>query len=162
MRAKHQRLILAVAALSAVVGSGVLAMSGLKDRASYFYAPGDIVRRGVPDGQIRLGGMVTNGSLAKEGDGVTLHFMVHDEQHQVPVRFRGIPPDLFKEGSGVVAEGSFVGCKGSVAPPAQPQTAGGSLTRCTFVATNLLAKHDENYKPPQMAGNEHKTDTLKQ
>jgi cytochrome c-type biogenesis protein CcmE len=141
VKAKHQRLILALAALSAVVGSGVLAMSGLKDRASYFYAPGDVARQGIPAGQIRLGGMVTNGSLVKAADGVTLSFIVHDEKSQVPVRFRGIPPDLFKEGSGVVAEGAFEGQ--------------------TFVASNLLAKHDENYKPPQMAGNEHKTDTLK-
>jgi cytochrome c-type biogenesis protein CcmE len=133
VKAKHQRLILALAALSAVVGSGVLAMSGLKDRASYFYAPGDVARQGIPSGAIRLGGMVTNGSLVKAPDGVTLSFVVHDENNQVPVRFRGIPPDLFKE--------AFDGQ--------------------TFVASNLLAKHDENYKPPQMAGKEHKTDTLK-
>ena len=142
MKSKHQRLILVLVALFAVLGSGVLAMSGLKDRASYFYAPGDVARQGIPSGQIRLGGMVTNGSLVRAPDGVTMAFAVHDEKNTVPVRFKGIAPDLFKEGSGVVAEGSFVGS--------------------TFVATNLLAKHDENYKPPQMAGNEHKTDSLKQ
>jgi cytochrome c-type biogenesis protein CcmE len=142
MKAKHQRLILALAALSAVLGSGVLAMSGLKDRASYFYAPGDVAQKGVPIGDIRLGGMVTKGSLVRADDGVTLSFMVHDEAHSVPVTFKGIPPDLFKEGSGVVAEGIFNGN--------------------TFIASNLLAKHDENYKPPQMAGAQHKTDTLKQ
>ena len=141
MKSKHQRLILVLVALVAVLGSGVLAMSGLKDRASYFYAPGDVARQGIPAGQIRLGGMVTNGSLVRAPDGVTMAFAVHDEKSTVPVRFKGIPPDLFKEGSGVVAEGSFVGT--------------------TFVATNLLARHDENYKPPQMAGNEHKTDSLK-
>jgi cytochrome c-type biogenesis protein CcmE len=90
VKAKHQRLILALAALSAVVGSGVLAMSGLKDRASYFYAPGDVARQGIPSGAIRLGGMVTNGSLVKAPDGVTLSFVVHDENNQVPVRFRPI------------------------------------------------------------------------
>ncbi len=141
MKAKHQRLILALFALSSVVGSGVLAMSALKDRASYFYAPGDVSRQGVPVGAIRLGGMVSKGSLVRAPDGVTLSFMVHDEANQVPVRFRGIPPDLFKEGSGVVAEGEFVGR--------------------TFVASNLLAKHDENYMPPQMAGKQHKTDSMK-
>ena len=141
MKAKHQRLILALFALSSVVGSGVLAMSALKDRASYFYAPGDVSRQGVPVGAIRLGGMVSKGSLVRAPDGVTLSFMVHDEANQVPVRFRGIPPDLFKEGSGVVAEGQFVGR--------------------TFVASNLLAKHDENYMPPQMAGKQHKTDSMK-
>jgi cytochrome c-type biogenesis protein CcmE len=143
MKAKHQRLILVLVALFAVIGSGVLAMSGLKDRASYFYAPGDVAREGVPQGRaIRLGGMVTTGSLHRAADGVTMSFDVHDDKSTVPVRFKGIAPDLFKEGSGVVAEGSFEGV--------------------TFVATNLLAKHDENYKPPQMAGNQHKTDTLKQ
>ena len=142
MKAKHHRLILALAALGAVLGSGVLAMSGLKDRASYFYAPEDVAAQGIPAGAIRLGGMVTAGSLVKAPDGVTLSFLVHDEKNTVPVRFRGIPPDLFKEGSGVVAEGTFEGR--------------------TFVADNLLAKHDENYMPPQMAGKQHKTDTLKQ
>jgi cytochrome c-type biogenesis protein CcmE len=143
MKAKHQRLILALAALTAVIGSGVLAMSAIGERASYFYAPGDIAREGAPQGRhVRLGGMVTQGSLKRASDGVTLNFIVHDEAHQVPVVFKGIPPDLFKEGSGVVAEGSFQGG--------------------TFVASNLLAKHDENYKPPQMAGVQHKTDTLKQ
>jgi cytochrome c-type biogenesis protein CcmE len=142
MKAKHQRLILALAGLSAVIGSGVLAMSGLKDRASYFYAPEDVAKQGIPAGPIRLGGMVTKGSLVRAPDGVTMSFVVHDAQSQVPVRFRGIPPDLFKEGSGVVAEGSFIGT--------------------TFVASNLLAKHDENYMPPQMAGKQHKTGTLTQ
>ena len=142
MKAKHQRLILALAALTAVLGSGVLAMSGLKDRASYFYAPGDVAKAPPPDGTaVRLGGMVSVGSLTRGRDGVTLGFKVHDDAHTINVLFKGIPPDLFKEGSGVVAEGAF--------------------ERGTFVATNLLAKHDENYKPPQMAGNEHRTDTLK-
>lgn len=143
MKAKHQRLVLALVALFAVTGSGLLAMSALKDRASYFYAPGDIARNGVPEGRaIRLGGMVTRGTLQRAPDGVTLRFAVHDDASTVNVRFRGIPPDLFKEGSGVVAEGTFEGG--------------------TFVATNLLAKHDERYMPPQMAGSEHKTTTLKE
>ena len=72
MKAKHHRLILALAALGAVLGSGVLAMSGLKDRASYFYAPEDVAAQGIPEGAIRLGGMVTAGSLVKAPDGVTL------------------------------------------------------------------------------------------
>jgi cytochrome c-type biogenesis protein CcmE len=143
VKAKHQRLILAVTALFAVVGSGVLAMSAIGDRASYFYAPEDIAKNGIPQGQaIRLGGMVTKNSIFRAPDGVTMTFIVHDQAGKVPVRFKGIPPDLFKEGSGVVAEGMFEGR--------------------TFVATNLLAKHDENYMPPQMAGKQHKTDTLTQ
>ena len=143
MKAKHQRLALAIAALVAVLGSGVLAMSAIGERASYFYSPGDIAKEGAPQGRdVRLGGMVTNGSLVKAPDGVTLRFDVHDATNTIPVTFKGIPPDLFKEGSGVVAEGRFEGK--------------------SFVASNLLAKHDENYKPPQMAGDQHRTDTLKQ
>ena len=141
MKAKHQRLILALAGLSAVLGSGVLAMSAIGDRASYFYAPEDIAKNGIPQGQaIRLGGMVAKDSIARANDGVTMTFLVHDAKGEVPVRFKGIAPDLFKEGSGVVAEGMFEGR--------------------TFVATNLLAKHDENYMPPQLAGKQHKTETL--
>ncbi|MDB5712623.1 MAG: ccmE [Sphingomonadales bacterium] len=142
MKAKHQRLILIAAAVVALMGSAVLAMSALKDQASYFYAPGDIARHGIPSGAIRLGGMIPVGGIKHAPDGVTINFMVRDETGTVPVTFRGITPALFKEGSGVVAEGSFVGK--------------------TFVATNLLAKHDENYMPPKAAGSEHITKTLKE
>ena len=144
MKPKQQRLILGIVALVAIGGSGFLAMSAIGDKASFFYSPADIAKQsGVPQGQaIRLGGMVTGGSIKKAADGVTIDFLVHDGPATVPVRFRGIPPDLFKENSGVVAEGSFVGT--------------------TFVATNLLAKHDERYMPPQMDGKQHKTTTLAQ
>ncbi len=143
MKAKHQRLILALIALGAIVGSSLLAMSALKDQASYFLSPGDVARDGIPQGRVvRLGGMVTKDSIFRAPDGVTMTFIVHDEASEVPVRFRGIAPDLFKEGSGVVAEGTFEGR--------------------TFVASNLLAKHDERYMPPQAAGNKHVTKTLKE
>jgi cytochrome c-type biogenesis protein CcmE len=142
MKPKHQRLILAVVAVLALTGSSLLAMTALKDQASYFYAPGDIAREGIPAGAIRLGGMIPMGGIVHQSDGVTIDFTVKDESGAVPVRFRGITPALFKEGSGVVAEGSFVGK--------------------TFVATNLLAKHDENYMPPKAAGTEHVTKTLKE
>ena len=142
MKPKNQRLVLGIAALVAVVGAGVLSLSALKDKASYFYAPTDIKRDHVPDSQaIRLGGMVTVGSLKRDPDGVTQRFVVHDEGASVPVVFKGLAPDLFREGAGVVAEGSM---------------AGG-----TFVATNLLAKHDERYMPPKQAGAVHETKTLK-
>lgn len=143
MKPKQQRLILAIAALVAIVGSGLLAMSAIGDRASYFYSPADIAKTGIPQGQaIRLGGMVKKNSVVRAPDGVTITFVVHDGPTEVNVRFKGIPPDLFREGSGVVAEGAF--------------------DNQTFVATNLLAKHDERYMPPQMDGTQHKTTTLKQ
>ena len=134
MKAKHQRLILVLAALVAVIGAGLLAASALKDEAAYFYAPGDVKTKGVEPGKaIRLGGMVVKNSLKRAPDGVTIRFDVTDGKATVPATFSGIAPDLFKEGSGVVAEGSFD-------------------TRGTFIATNLLAKHDERYMPRELEG----------
>ncbi len=134
LKPKHQRLVLAVSALVALTGAVLLAMWGLKDRAAYFVTPTDIAAGSVAAGQpLRLGGMVASGSLRQLGDGVTLRFVVTDGQNQVPTLFRGIPPSLFKEGSGVVAEGR--------------------LANGAFVADNILAKHDERYMPPQL-GNE--------
>ena len=144
MKAKHQRLTLLVLAIAAVLAAVLLAMSALRDQASYFYAPADVVRKGLPLSKaVRIGGMVEEGSVRLAGDGVTMDFVVGDETDAtIPVRYKGIVPDLFKEGSGVVAEGRF-----------QP----GGL----FVATEILAKHDENYMPPKLAGERHKTESLK-
>lgn len=142
LKAKNQRLILALLALVAIVGAALLAMSALKDQAAYFYTPADAKRDGVEAGRaVRLGGMVQKGSIKRQADGVTIDFVVTDNVETVPVRFKGIVPDLFKEDSGVVAEGSF-----------QPDG--------SFVATNILAKHDERYMPPQVAGQMHKTESL--
>ncbi len=139
MKAKHQRLTLALVALAALIGATLLAMSALKDQAAYFYSPGDARKANLPAGQaIRLGGMVEKGSIVRAPDGVTINFALTDGLVGVPVRFKGIVPDLFKEDSGAVAEGRF--------------DASG-----TFVADNILAKHDERYMPPQIAGDMHKT-----
>jgi len=142
VKAKNQRLILALLAVVAIVGAALLAMSALKDEASYFYTPSDAKRDHVDTGRaVRLGGMVKGGSIERMGDGVTIRFVVTDNAETVPVMFKGIVPDLFKENSGVVAEGSF-----------QPDG--------SFVATNILAKHDERYMPPQIAGEMHKAESL--
>ncbi len=144
MKAKNQRLILALLALAAVIGAGLLAVSGLKQEAAFFYAPGDVPKDDLPlDRAVRLGGMVKAGSIRHDADGVTLRFVVTDGKAEVPVTFKGIAPDLFKENSGVVAEGRF-------------QADG------RFIAANLLAKHDEKYMPPELAGKMHKTGSLKQ
>ena len=143
MKAKNQRLALALLAVGALVAAALLAMSALKDRAAYFYTPGDAVRDHVALGvPIRLGGMVEGGSLTRRKDGVTIDFRVTDGQQAVAVRYTGIVPDLFRERSGVVAEGRF--------------TAPG-----LFTAETILAKHDEKYMPPQMAGDMHETKSLK-
>lgn len=129
---KHQRLVLVVLAVAALIGAALLAMWGLADRAAYFRTPQDVAAGkaevGVP---LRLGGMVKQGSIRRLPDGVTIAFVLTDGPADVPVRFRGIAPDLFKENSGAVAEGRL-GADG------------------TFVADNILAKHDERYMPPQM------------
>jgi cytochrome c-type biogenesis protein CcmE len=131
IKAKHQRLVLVLLALAALIGAGFLAAWALSRQASYFYIPGDIVAHPPEQGRaVRLGGMVQKGSLKHLPDGVTIDFVVTDGKAQVPVRFTGITPDLFVEGSGVVAEGRMEGR--------------------TFVADNLLAKHDEKYVPREM------------
>ena len=134
VRPKHQRLLLISLAIVALVGAVLLAMWGLQDRAAYFVTPADIAAgRAAPDTAMRLGGMVEKGSLTRDRDGVTIRFTVRDGQATTPVVYRGIAPDLFREGSGVVAEGRLT--------PAG-----------LFVADNILAKHDERYMPPQMDG----------
>ena len=132
LKPKHQRLVLLVVALVALIGAGLLAAWALRQQAAYFYLPADIAAHPPEPGRaVRLGGMVETGSLRTQADGVTIDFVAGDGKARVPVRFRGITPDLFVEGSGVVAEGRMEGR--------------------TFVADNLLAKHDENYVPREMA-----------
>lgn len=135
MKAKHQRLVLVVLALIAMVGASLLAVYALRNQASYFYLPEQMVAEPPEPGQaVRLGGMVEVGSLQKLADGVTVTFAVTGRDNsRIPVRYAGILPDLFVEGSGVVAEGRL--------------NSGG-----TFVADNLLAKHDENYVPRELEG----------
>ena len=132
MRPKNQRLVLVSLALAALVGAALLAMVGLKDRAAYFVTPTELAAHKVAPGEAaRLGGMVVKGSLRRAPDGVTIDFIVSDLKRTTPVRFRGIVPSLFREGTGVVAEGRL---------------AADGL----FVADTILAKHDERYMPPQL------------
>ena len=131
MKPKNQRLVLMSAAILAALVAILLAMWGLKDRASYFYTPADVAAGKAHNGEaMRLGGMVEKGSIQHSSDGVTIRFVVTDGKAATPVVFRGIPPDLFREGSGAVAEGR--------------------LKNGTFVADTILAKHDERYMPPEL------------
>ena len=101
MKAKHQRLTLALLALVALVGAGLLGAYALQDQASYFYTPSDIVEKKPEAGTaIRLGGMVEEGSIERSADGVTVHFIVQDGTARQKVTYTGITPDLFVEGSG--------------------------------------------------------------
>ncbi len=131
MKPKNQRLVLVIAAIAAVLIAVLLAMWGLRERASYFYTPADVVSGKAEQGRsVRLGGMVERGSIERLPDGVTIRFMLTDGQARTPVVFRGIAPDLFREGSGAVAEGR--------------------LENGTFMADTILAKHDERYMPPEL------------
>jgi cytochrome c-type biogenesis protein CcmE len=133
VRPKHQRLILVALAVAALIGAVLLAMWGLADRAAYFVTPSDIAAgKASPDKAMRLGGMVLKGSLKRDADGLTIRFLVSDTKKTTPVVYRGITPDLFREGSGVIAEGRL-----------DPNG--------LFVADTILAKHDERYMPPQMS-----------
>ena len=144
MKPKSQRLILVSLAVIALGVAVLLAMSAMREQAAFFYGPADVQRLGLPlDRPVRVGGMVKEGSLRRQEDGVTIDFIVRDEtEHTIPVTFTGIVPTLFREGSGVVAEGRF-----------QPDG--------RFVASEILAKHDENYMPPELSDRGlHKTETI--
>lgn len=132
IRPKHQRLVLLAIALAALIAAALLAIWALRNQASYFYVPSEIVATPPqPDRAVRLGGMVEKDSIKTEPDGVTIRFIVGDGKERVPVLFKGIVPSLFVEGSGVVAEGKLA-------------------KDGTFIADNLLAKHDENYVPREL------------
>ena len=131
MKPKNQRLVLISAAVVALLAAVLLAMWGLRSQASYFYTPADLAAgKGEPGQAMRLGGMVERGSVQRQGDGVTIRFKVTDGKASTPVVYRGIVPDLFREGSGAVAEGR--------------------MDNGVFVADTILAKHDERYMPPEL------------
>lgn len=131
MTPKRQRMILVAVALAMLGGATALALNGLGNNAQFFRAPHDLLKKPIKQGvAFRLGGLVEVGSIRKQG--VLLHFTITDLQQKVPVQYRGITPDLFREGQGVIAEGQL-DAKG------------------TFIADSLLAKHDENYMPPEVA-----------
>ena len=135
LKAKHQRMTLVILALIAIVAAGLIAAWALRNQANYFYLPEQMAAEPPAVGQaVRLGGMVATDSIQAAKDGVSVSFVVTgNTDDAIPVKYTGILPDLFVEGSGVVAEGSL-------------QADG------TFLATNLLAKHDENYVPRELEG----------
>ncbi|MGL4541600.1 MAG: cytochrome c maturation protein CcmE [Polymorphobacter sp.] len=138
MKPKHQRLVLLGLALAAMAGALALGISALGTSATYFYAPSDVYAKApAPGTAIRLGGLVQKGSVQRLPDGLTLAFAVTDNARVVPVRYTGIVPDLFREGQGVITEGHFD-------------------AQGVFIANSVLAKHDEKYMPPQVAGSLHK------
>ena len=144
MKKKHQRLTLLILAIVAVLGAVLLAMWGLRGSASFFYAPEDLAKQGrpAPDRPVRVGGMVR--SIERLPDGVSIRFVIGDNSpNTIQARYSGITPELFRVNSGVIADGRF-------------QADG------TFVASEILAKHDENYMPPELTDRGmHKTDAVR-
>jgi len=133
MTRKRRRLYAVLGGLAMLGIAVVLVLTALRDSVVFFYSPSDIGQKQLAPGQrIRIGGLVAAGSVAKSADGVTTQFTVTDMKAEIPVRYSGILPDLFREGQGVVVEGKL-----------EP---GGA-----FQANEVLAKHDENYMPPEVA-----------
>ena len=132
MTPRHKRLMLAAVVLGGTAVAVALVVNAFRSNLVFFYSPTDVLTQHAPkDRTFRLGGLVESGSVKRQPDGVTVRFVVTDTAKTIPVEFRGILPDLFKEGKGVVAQGKL---EGEV-----------------FRAQEVLAKHDENYMPPEAA-----------
>jgi cytochrome c-type biogenesis protein CcmE len=118
--------------IAGVSVAGALALSAFRQNVTFFFDPTQVTGGEVPAGEhFRLGGMVTKGSVQRAPGSLEVHFVVTDLKHEVPVSYTGVLPDLFREGQGVVAHGKMSGA--------------------TFVADEVLAKHDEKYMPPEVA-----------
>ena len=131
MKPRHKRAAIVVGVLAAVGTAAALVLNAFSSNLVFFYTPTQIAQKEAPTGRtFRVGGMVETGTVVREG--VTVRFNVTDTAKAVPVKYDGVLPDLFKEGKGVVAQGQL-GADG------------------VFVAREVLAKHDENYMPPEAA-----------
>ena len=133
MKARYRRFLWIALGLLVVTVAVTLVLRAFNSNLVFFYTPSDIAQKKAPqDRNFRLGGLVTVGSLKRNPDGLTVNFVVTDTAESIPITFTGILPDLFKEGKGVVAQGKL-GPDG------------------VFRASEVLAKHDENYMPPEAA-----------
>jgi cytochrome c-type biogenesis protein CcmE len=131
MKSRHKRLLLIVGGLAALGVASALILSAFRENLVFFFSPSDVVAQKAPrDRTFRIGGLVEEGSVKREG--VLVNFRVTDTAQTIPVVYQGILPDLFREGKGVVAQGKL-GADG------------------VFRASEVLAKHDENYMPPDAA-----------
>lgn len=133
MKPRHKRLLLIVAGLAILGLIAVLVLNAFRSNLVFFFSPSQVAAGEAPKGRIfRVGGLVKEQSIRREADGVTIAFVITDTAHDIPVRYQGILPDLFKEGKGAVAQGKIGDDQ-------------------VFTATEVLAKHDENYMPPEAA-----------
>ena len=133
MKKRHKRFAFVGLGLAGVAVVATLIFQAFNSNMMFFFSPSDVVAKKAPvDRKFRLGGLVEEGSLQREDDGLTVHFRVTDNAESIRVTYKGILPDLFREGQGVVTQGKL-------------SNAG------YFVADEVLAKHDENYMPPEVA-----------
>jgi len=133
MKPRHKRLALVGGGLAAIVITSALVLSAFQKNLVFFFTPTQVANNEAPQGRsFRIGGLVEQGSVKRREDGVTVQFVVTDTAKSIPVQYKGVLPDLFKEGKGVVTQGK-IGPDG------------------VFVAEEVLAKHDENYMPPEAA-----------
>jgi len=133
MKARHRRFAWIAAGLAAIAVAVALVLNAFNSNLVFFYSPSQVLANEAPRGRaFRIGGLVEDGSLKRDPGSLAISFVVTDTVRKVPVAYTGLLPDLFKEGKGVVAEGSL-GTDG------------------VFRATSVLAKHDENYMPPEAA-----------
>ena len=133
MTRRRRRLHFIFFSMAMLVVATALMLNAFSDNLVFFHGPSEISEKSIPaERRFRLGGLVEENSVTKASDGVTILFKVTDTAASVPVRYRGLLPDLFREGQGVVADGAL-------------DDTG------TFVATEILAKHDETYMPPEVA-----------
>ena len=133
LKRKWRRLYGVALGMAGLGAAVALALIAFEDNLVFFYSPSDVMEKKIAPGQrVRLGGLVEAQSVRRGGDGLTVEFRVTDTRNVIPVTFRGVLPDLFREGQGVVAEGQLRGDG-------------------VFEARDVLAKHDENYMPPEVA-----------
>jgi len=133
VKPRHQRMIAIAAGVSLIAIAAALVLNAFQGNVVFFFSPSQIAAKEAPlEKTFRVGGMVEKGSLKRQTDGLTVKFVVTDTAKSIPVVYTGILPDLFKEGKGVVAQGRL-----------EPSG--------EFRATEVLAKHDENYMPPEAA-----------
>jgi cytochrome c-type biogenesis protein CcmE len=133
MKSRHKKLALIGGALAVIGIIAALVLNALNSNIALYITPTEVAAGKAPQDKLfRIGGMVKDGSIQRQADGVTLRFIITDTEKDITVDYKGILPDLFKEGKGAVAQGKL--------------TAAG-----TFTATEVLAKHDENYMPPEAA-----------
>ncbi|MBI4195263.1 MAG: cytochrome c maturation protein CcmE [Betaproteobacteria bacterium] len=133
MKPRHRRLAMVAGGVAALGIAATLVFSALNRNLVFFFTPSQVAAKEAPVGRaFRIGGLVEAGTVKRQGDGRTVHFVVTDTAQRIPVVFQGLLPDLFREGKGVVTQGSL--------------DANG-----VFHATEVLAKHDENYTPVEAA-----------